>query len=219
MIEARASLVHTASASELSPFERQYQTVLALRKTHRMMELASRHKEIVRLRMLKVAKINRSPAAARVASKILPLPAFAHRIEVARVPARNLSVVRPLTVKPMPVIVKFTVHRTVTQTHVAAVHPAPARPPMSMPVDTAAVAKPAAVANPVAVAKPAAPVNEPPAAAATTDQAQADPSTAAPEDAISLAVANLEKSVSAASSAIANRDGSASGAAKPLAKP
>ena len=42
-IEARALIVRSASPEELTPFERDYQTVLAARKERRLVELASRH--------------------------------------------------------------------------------------------------------------------------------------------------------------------------------
>jgi hypothetical protein len=49
MIEARSVQVHTASAVQLSPFEAEYQTVVARRKQIRLLEVASRHLPKVRV--------------------------------------------------------------------------------------------------------------------------------------------------------------------------
>ena len=43
-IEARAQAVRGAAPADLTPFERDYQTVLAARKARRVLELASRHR-------------------------------------------------------------------------------------------------------------------------------------------------------------------------------
>lgn len=51
VIEARAQDVHSAAPGDLTPFERQYQTVLAARKQQRAVELASRHHDHTRTKI------------------------------------------------------------------------------------------------------------------------------------------------------------------------